>query len=128
MNPSFTERSVPALDEALVRLLPEQGSFELQHDQPAKVHNWHRHSLDEELFVVAGDVVLFWDDGGTCREQHCPAGTWITLPAGTVHGSIAGRDGATYMIRPEGGASAQTEFLAADQFPHPTPSGIGRVA
>jgi quercetin dioxygenase-like cupin family protein len=89
------------------------------------VHDWHRHSLDEELFVVSGDVLLFWDDGGEYRERRCAEGTWISLPVGTLHGSVAGPAGAVYVIRPEGGATARTEFLDAADFPHPTPRTAG---
>ncbi len=116
MSPQFTRRDVPEISQGLDSLLPPQGSFELQHDQPAKTHNWHFHSLDEELFVMRGDVKLFWFDE-EYHEAHCPAGTWITLPAGTVHGSTAGADGAIYVIRPEGGATAKTTFLEPSEFP-----------
>jgi quercetin dioxygenase-like cupin family protein len=116
VSPQFTRLDVPEISQGLDRLLPEQGSFELQHDQPGKTHNWHFHSLDEELFVLRGDVTLFWHDG-EYAESHCAAGTWITLPAGTVHGSTAGEQGAVYVIRPEGGRTARTTFLEPAQFP-----------
>jgi hypothetical protein len=123
MSPRFDDvRPVP-LDDALLALLPEQGSFELQHDQPGKTHNWHEHTLDEELFVLSGDVLLFWAGDGGYEQRACPAGTWITLPARTVHGSVAGAGGAVYMIRPEGGRTAQTRFLDEAEFPYPTPAG-----
>jgi len=116
MSPRFDEQAVPDISKGLEALLPDQGSFELQNDGAGKTHNWHFHSLNEELFVMRGDVKLFWFDG-KYNEQHCPAGTWITLPAGTVHGSTAGDGGAVYMIRPEGGATAKTTFLEPSEFP-----------
>ncbi|HEX6969355.1 MAG TPA: cupin domain-containing protein [Micromonosporaceae bacterium] len=119
MKPGFSTAEPPELPHDLIALLPQQGSFELQHDQPGKTHNWHHHSLDEELFVLDGEVTLFWTDDGTYREQHCPAGTWIQLPAGVVHGSTAGPRGAVYLIRPEGGATAKTVFLEPHEYPHP---------
>ncbi len=121
MSPRFDYAVPPEISPEIQRLLPEQGSFELQHDQPGKVHDWHRHSLDEELFVISGDVVLFWSADDHYEQRECPAGTWITLPAGTVHGSLAGATGAHYMIRPEGGRTAVTTFLSAQEHPHPTP-------
>lgn len=125
MTPRFDPVPIPALPDDLRALLPEQGSFELQHDQPGKVHDWHHHSLDEELFVIVGDVQLFWADADGLRERHCPPGTWITLPAGTVHGSVAGERGAVYMIRPEGGRTAETTFLDPSDHPYPTPVPSG---
>jgi quercetin dioxygenase-like cupin family protein len=128
MNPVFDRHTPPSVSAELTALLPRQGSFELQHDQPAKIHDWHHHSLDEELFIMRGDVVLFWDADGTYREQHCAAGTWITLPAGTVHGSVAGAEGAIYIIRPQDGRTAQTTFLEPAEHPHPTPQPVGSSA
>lgn len=121
MTPQFVHTDPPEVSAALRRLLPVQGSFELQNDQPGKVHDWHRHSLDEELFVLSGDVLLFWSIEGRYHEQNCKEGTWITLPAGVVHGSVAGRDGAIYMIRPEGGRTAETTFLPPEAHPCPSP-------
>jgi quercetin dioxygenase-like cupin family protein len=122
MNPVFDRRTPPAIPDDLTALLPFQGSFELQQDQPAKVHNWHYHSLDEELFIMGGDATLFWDADGVYQEQHCTPGTWIRLPAGTVHGSVAGAEGAVYMIRPQDGRTARTTFLEPADHPHATPA------
>ncbi|GAA1914651.1 hypothetical protein GCM10009716_25120 [Streptomyces sodiiphilus] len=122
MSPRFDDRSTPELPADLTALLPHQGSFELQNDQPGKIHNWHHHSLDEELFVLRGSARLFWDADGTYQERDCAAGTWITLPAGTVHGSLAGPEGTVYMIRPRDGRTAETTFLAEQDHPHPTPT------
>ncbi len=122
MSPRFTTLPVPAAG-GLAELLPEQGSFELQRDQAGKTHNWHHHSLDEELFILTGAALLFWtDEDKRYHEQRCDAGTWITLPAGTRHGSVAGPEGAVYMIRPEGGQTARTTFLDPTEHPHPAPS------
>jgi quercetin dioxygenase-like cupin family protein len=121
MNPKFDHRTPPAISEDMTALLPHQGSFELQQDQPGKVHDWHFHSLDEELFILRGDALLFWDADSVYQERHCVAGTWITLPAGTVHGSVAGADGMVYIIRPQDGRTAQTTFLAPAEHPHATP-------
>lgn len=118
-NPRFDTGPPPSLPDLLAELLPVQGSLEVQRDQPGKTHSWHAHSLDEELFVLGGDVTLFWHDGSVRRERLCGAGTRISLPAGTVHGSTAGADGAVYVIRPEGGQTADTVFLAPEQYPAP---------
>lgn len=121
MTPRFGHADPPAVTPEIRRLLPVQGSFELQHDQPGKVHDWHRHSLDEELFVLSGKVLLFWSADGRYRQRTCAEGAWITLPAGVVHGSVADRDGAVYMIRPEDGRTAETTFLPPEAHPHPAP-------
>lgn len=120
--PQFRRMVPPALPQDIRVLLPEQGSFELQNDQPGKLHDWHHHSLDEELFLLAGDVLLFWMDGASYQQRPCPTGTWITLPAGTVHGSVAGESGASYIIRPRDGRTAVTTFLPSQEHPHPSPS------
>jgi len=125
MSPRFDDVRPVQLDDRLLELLPEQGSFELQHDQPGKTHNWHEHSLDEELFVLSGGVTLFWADDDGYHERPCGAGTWITLPSRTTHGSVAGPAGAVYVIRPEGGRSAETRFLDEHEFPYPTPVAAG---
>jgi len=127
MSPAFTVEERPDLSGGLLALLPRQGSFELQNDQPGKLHSWHSHDLDEELFVMVGEALLFWEENGTLHTRVCPSGTWITLPAGTVHGSIAGPAGAIYMIRPEDGRTAVTTFLAPEQHPHPIPEAFGAV-
>jgi len=116
-HPLFTTDTTPQLPTRLTELLPSQGSLELQRDQPGKTHSWHRHSVDEELFVLEGDVTLFWHDGNARHEQHCGIGAWIRLPAGTLHGSTAGPGGAVYMIRPEDGQTAETVFLAPEEHP-----------
>jgi FPC/CPF motif-containing protein YcgG/quercetin dioxygenase-like cupin family protein len=116
-NPRFETDNTPQLPTRLSELLPLQGSLEVQRDQAGKTHNWHRHSLDEDLFVIEGAVTLFWHDGTARHERHCGVGTWISLPAGTIHGSTAGAAGAVYLIRPEGGQTADTVFLAAEEFP-----------
>jgi quercetin dioxygenase-like cupin family protein len=120
VNPTFTTRSTPALGPDLLRLLPEQGSFEIQKDQPGYTTDWHYHSLDEELFILDGQALLFWSDPqGEYQERCCVPGTWITLPAGTRHGSVAGQDGAVYLVRPQDGCFAETTFLEPNQYPHP---------
>lgn len=117
MTISFTTVELPELPTNLVELLPEQGSFEMQHDQPGKTHPWHRHSVTEELFILQGSALLFWMDGDDYHERDCPAGTWITLVADAAHGSTAGEAGVVYMIRPEGGQAAHTVFLDAEENP-----------
>jgi FPC/CPF motif-containing protein YcgG/quercetin dioxygenase-like cupin family protein len=119
-GPEFTQAGPRGIQQDLIDLIPSQGSVELQHDQPGKVFGWHRHKLDEELFIMSGDVTLFWvgADGGY-RERHCEAGACIRLPANTVHGSTAGGGGAYYIIRPQGGKTAVTTFLEKSEWPYP---------
>jgi len=118
MSVSFDTVKPPVVPADLRALLPQQGSYELQNDGPGKTHNWHYHSLDEELFVLDGSVTMFWlDEENRQHSQECPAGTWIRLAANTHHGSTAGPQGAVYMIRPEGGATAVTTFLDPSEYP-----------
>lgn len=117
MSVQITVSSIPEISQGLIDLLPEQGSLEVQHDQPGKTHHWHRHSVTEELFILRGSVLLFWMEGDKYMEKQCPAGTWITLNADTTHGSTAGESGAMYLIRPQDGQAAQTVFLDAEDYP-----------
>ncbi len=121
MSVRFSDQVPPSIPARISELLPMQGSIELQNDRPGKVHAWHFHSLKEELFVVSGKVLLFWIDGDGYHQRACTAGTHIALPAETVHGSVAGADGAVYIISPEGGRTAETTFLAAADHPRPVP-------
>jgi len=76
------------------RLLPDQGSIEVQRDVAGKEHAWHSHDTDETLVIIDGTVRFYWDQG----EKICTPGTVISLPAGMMHGSIALEGGATYLI------------------------------
>ena len=76
------------------KLLPDQGAIEVQRDVPGKEHPWHTHETDETLVIIDGSVRFYWDQG----EKVCEKGTVISLPAGTLHGSVALDDGATYLI------------------------------
>lgn len=116
-RPRFEERAGLDLPDDLRAWLPAQGSMELQRDQPGKTHDWHRHSLAEELLVLAGELSVFWVDGAQVSERRCPAGTLIALPAGAVHGSTAGTQGAIYVIRPQDGATAETTWLPPEDHP-----------
>ena len=82
------------LGPLIEKLLPDQGSIEVQRDVPGKEHAWHDHSTDETLVIIDGSVRFYWEGG----EKICGKGTVISLPAGTRHGSVALGDGATYLI------------------------------
>ena len=68
-----------AIDPAILNLLPEQGSIELQHDAAGKVHRFHTHPVDEILVIISGRLNFIWDGG----ERIVGAGDTILLPAGT---------------------------------------------
>ncbi len=124
-TPEFSYLAPAEVSTELLELLPEQGSVELQNDQPGKVFAWHKHDRHEELFVLSGDVTLFWVDAeGSYHEQECGQGSYIKLPAGTVHGSTAGGEGAHYVIKPEGGQTAVTTFLPQAEWPYPPASPV----
>ncbi|MEU6128842.1 YqcI/YcgG family protein [Saccharopolyspora sp. NPDC047091] len=121
-GPAITDAAALPLPRELADLLPEQGAVELQHDGPGKTFSWHAHSVDEQLHVISGDLVLFWHDGTTgYHERRCSPGAVIELPAGTVHGSVAGPEGACYVIRPMG-PQPETRFLPEQDWPHPLPA------
>ena len=88
------ERTEFAIDPAILNLLPEQGSIELQHDAAGKVHRFHTHPVDEILMIISGRLNFMWDGG----ERIVSAGDTILLPAGTLHQSEALEGGAVYAI------------------------------
>jgi len=88
------ERTEFAIDPAILNLLPEQGSIELQHDAAGKVHRFHTHPVDEILMIISGGLNFMWDGG----ERIVSAGDTIFLPAGTLHQSEALAGGAVYAI------------------------------
>ncbi len=116
-SPTITAEPELPLAERLTQFVPRQGSFEYQNDQAGKTHDWHKHSLNETLFVLAGGMEVFWLQDGSVQRRDCPAGTKIALPAETVHGSTAGPDGCTYIIAPENGVTAMTTFLQSEEHP-----------
>lgn len=83
-----------AIDPAILTLLPEQGSIELQHDAAGKVHSFHTHPVDEILVIISGKLNFIWDGG----QRIVSAGDTIFLPAGTRHQSEALEGGAVYAI------------------------------
>jgi quercetin dioxygenase-like cupin family protein len=86
-------RTEISIDRAILDLLPEQGSVELQRDAAGKVHHFHTHPVDEILVIVSGRLNFWWDGG----ERVCGAGDTILLPAGTLHQSQA-LDDSVYAI------------------------------
>ncbi|WP_166459389.1 YqcI/YcgG family protein [Amycolatopsis pithecellobii] len=119
-GPQITTVPPVELPITLRELLPQQGSIELQHDQPGKMFTWHQHDLDEELYVIDGGMTVYWvDQDGAYHEQPVTAGARIQLPANTVHGSTAAASGCHYVIKPDGGRTAVTRFLPESQWPHP---------
>jgi len=83
-----------AIDPAILNLLPEQGSIELQHDAAGKVHHFHTHPVDEILVIIKG-ALKFWCEDGM---RILGPGDIIKLPAGTLHQSEALEGGAIYAI------------------------------
>ena len=73
------------IDPAIMALLADQGSVELQRDAAGKVHHFHTHPVDEILMIITGALKFEWDGG----ERICGAGDTILLPAGTRHQSEA---------------------------------------
>jgi len=94
-----------AIDPAILSLLPEQGSIELQHDAAGKVHRFHTHPVDEILMIISGRLNFMWEGG----ERIVGAGDTILLPAGTLHQSEALEGGAIYAIATLPPAQTTTE-------------------
>lgn len=128
-GPEFIDAATPVADlpPGIADLLPPQGSIEIQNDGPRKLFTWHEHSVDEELLILEGEATLYWAaPDGTYQERLCKPGSDISLPVGTVHGSLAGASGCVYIIRPLG-PSPTTRFLTEDEWPF-TPPAPGNAA
>ncbi|WNV85806.1 hypothetical protein [Umezawaea sp. Da 62-37] len=117
MSPTITIEPEVPLTDRITAFLPAQGSFEVQHDQEGKTHNWHRHSIDETLFVIDGVLNVFWLQDGEVRRHSCGPNSKLQLPANTVHGSTAGEGGCVYLIAPDAGQTAETTFLPEAKHP-----------
>lgn len=91
------------------KLLPRQGSIEVQHDQPGKEHAWHTHPTDETLVILEGSVRFYHEAG----ERICQPGDVIHLPAGLRHGSVALDDGAVYLIALEAHTFGEAKHVDA---------------
>ncbi|TDQ34126.1 cupin domain-containing protein [Aureibacillus halotolerans] len=85
-----------SLQEVVEELLPkDQTAFvEVQRDQPGQAHPSHTHPNDEILHILSG--CLHFQADGTMVD--CSEGDRIYLPKGTLHGSVAGAEGCTYVI------------------------------
>lgn len=82
------------LRKAVMELLPETGSVEVQRDTPGRKHATHTHPTDETLLIVDGSITFRYGD----REGTCTSGDKLLLPEGTKHSSVAGSDGCLYVI------------------------------
>jgi len=91
------------LESAVIELLPETGSVEVQRDTPFREHKTHTHPTDETLLIIDGEITFYAED----QEIKCKSGDRILLPAGTKHSSIAGPNGCLYVIA--------LEFISPEQ-------------
>lgn len=82
------------LEKAVLELLPEAGSVEVQRDPPGFAHAPHTHPMDETLLIVSGSIAFDCDG----RQLACAPGDRLLLPEGMSHSSRAGAQGCTYII------------------------------
>ena len=96
-EPRIVRGEAVPMERAVLELLPETGSVEVQRDTPARTHELHTHPTPETLLVVDGSITFRWDG----IEAECRPGDRLLLPPETVHGSTAGPDGCLYVIATE---------------------------
>ena len=87
------------IEDAVLELLPEFGSIEVQRDMPGWEHSLHTHPTSETLLVVRGSIT-FQYGGERCT---CTSGHRLLLPSGVAHSSKAGPEGCVYVIAPRDG-------------------------
>ncbi|MCW5261849.1 cupin domain-containing protein [Verminephrobacter eiseniae] len=83
-----------SLLEDVIQILPEQGCIEVQHDGPGKVHDWHQHANEETLIILKGKMTFALESG----VHVCGPGDMLHLCANDRHRSVAGPQGAVYLI------------------------------
>ena len=89
------QRGTPiALEEAVMKLLPETGSVEVQRDTPYREHKTHTHPTNETLLIISGDIAFTVGS----KTINCSSGYRALLPSETVHSSIAGKNGCLYIL------------------------------
>jgi mannose-6-phosphate isomerase-like protein (cupin superfamily) len=93
-SPRVIAGAAVTLERAVLELLPQAGSVEVQRDPPGFVHATHTHPSDETLLIVSGSITFDCDG----RQLECTSGDRLLLPEGTSHGSRAGVSGCTYVI------------------------------
>lgn len=82
------------IEQAVMELLPETGSVEVQRDTPFREHKTHTHPTDETLLIISGEITFTVND----KNITCTSGDRILLAAHTKHSSIAGKNGCLYII------------------------------
>nr|WP_204699540.1 YqcI/YcgG family protein [Geomicrobium sediminis] len=82
--------------QVIEELLPKgkTGSVEVQRDLPYKAHKPHTHPNDEVLHIVAGSLTFTVDN----VKYECGEGDRISLQKNSLHSSVAGPEGCTYII------------------------------
>jgi len=92
--PKVLNTGLHNLTQVVNSLLPPTGSVEVQIDTPFRIHTQHKHAVDETLHIIKGSLD-FHLQGETIS---CGVGDRLLLPAETLHSSVAGEEGCTYVI------------------------------
>ena len=92
----WEERSRPNLAALREQLTAEGFQVITWDSEPAEGFPPHMHIYPELLWVVAGDLTILLPDEK--RMIELMPGDRIELPAGIVHGMMAGAEGATYLL------------------------------
>lgn len=93
-DPRIVRGDTVTLTTAVMELLPETGSVEVQRDTPTREHSTHTHPTDETLLIVDGSITFRVGS----QEITCTSGDRLLLPRGTEHASVAGDEGCLYVI------------------------------
>jgi quercetin dioxygenase-like cupin family protein len=94
LAPTVVHGDSQGLEQAILSMLPETGSVEVQRDTPGREHLPHLHPTPETLLIVEGSITFYWSD----ESAECGPGDRLLLPSGTLHGSVAGEKGCLYVI------------------------------
>lgn len=82
------------MHSAVMQLLPETGSVEVQRDTPGRKHPTHMHPTHETLLIIDGEIEFRFGD----QNEVCQSGDRLFLPVGIRHTSTAGPNGCIYVI------------------------------
>jgi mannose-6-phosphate isomerase-like protein (cupin superfamily) len=93
-RPRVVEGAPVTIEDAVLELLPELGSIEVQRDTPGLGHPLHAHPTSETLLVVRGSITFHYGS----ERRTCTSGHRLLLPSGVAHSSEAGPEGCVYVI------------------------------
>jgi quercetin dioxygenase-like cupin family protein len=126
-KPADRERALEVLGTQVTVLASDENSSEqritLQTGSEGMGPPPHSHDWDESFFVSGGQVLFTCGDETTM----CPSGTFVHVPAGTVHAFSYGPGGGEMIEITARGSHAIEMFSALDRETAPGPPDVAKA-